>query len=144
LERTNTTASDDEVFLGLARDVALSVVETAALADASTLTRHAGAHSGGLVGVLPEEAAPFFRMDLLTAGVDVPAGFAVAVVVSGAGTLTGSRGSPLDVSGGQTLVVPARSGDWHVDGDARLLVCRPGTTWPPPQPANATEREGTT
>jgi mannose-6-phosphate isomerase len=143
LERTNTSASDDEIFLGLARHVALSVVETAARADVSNLTRHTAAHVGGLVEVLPAEAAPFFRMELLTSGVDVPAGFAVAVVLSGAGSLTAARGEPLDVAGGQTLVVPACSGDWHVGGDARLLVCRPGTTWPPQHTPNTTEREGT-
>jgi mannose-6-phosphate isomerase len=137
LERTNTTASDDEVFLGLSRDVALSVVDTAALPDVAALTRHTAAHVAGLVEVLPEEAAPFFRMDLLTSGVDVPAGFAIAVVLSGSGALTGSHSRAFDVARGQTLVVPAGSGDWHVDGDARLLVCRPGTTWPPNGKASA-------
>jgi mannose-6-phosphate isomerase len=131
LERTNTTASDHEIFLGLPRDLALSVVDTSALQDVAALTRHTAAHVAGLVEVLPEEAAPFFRMELLTSGVDVPAGFAIAVVLSGTGALTGSRSRALDVRRGQTLVVPAGSGDWHVDGDARLLVCRPGTTWPP-------------
>jgi mannose-6-phosphate isomerase len=131
LERTNTTASDDEIFLGLARDVALSAVETAAVVDVSALTRHTAAHVAGLVEVLPEAAAPYFRMELLTAGVAVPAGFAVAVALSGAGTLTAADSRPLDITRGQTLVVPAASGDWHVDGDVRLLVCRPGTTWPP-------------
>jgi mannose-6-phosphate isomerase len=142
LERINTTASDDEIFLGLARDVALSVVETAALTDVTHLLRHTPVDAAGLAEVLPEEAAPYFRMQLLTPGVDVPAAFAVAVVLSGAGALTGSHGEPLDVAGGQTLVVPACSGDWHIDGDARLLVCRPGTTWPPQRTANTTEREG--
>jgi len=131
LERNNTTASDDEVFLGLTRDVALSVVDTTARTDISALMRHTGAHVAGLVGVLPEEATAFFRMELLTSGVDVPAGFAVAVVLSGAGALTSVHSAPLDVKRGQTLVVPATSGDWHIDGDVRLLVCRPGTTWPP-------------
>jgi mannose-6-phosphate isomerase len=131
LERTNTTASDDEIFLGLPRDVALSAVDTSALQDVAVLTRHTAAHVAGLVEVLPEEATPFFRMELLTSGVDVPAGFAIAVVLSGTGAVTGSRSRALDVTRGQTLVVPAGSGDWHVDGDARLLVCRPGTTWPP-------------
>ena len=42
LERTNTTASDEEIFLGLDRDVALSAVETAAIADITQLVRHAG------------------------------------------------------------------------------------------------------
>jgi mannose-6-phosphate isomerase len=129
LERTNTAASDDEVFLGLDRDIALTAVDTAAVADVTQLTRHAAAD--GLAAVLPDEAAPFFRMDLLMPGVDVPAGFAVAVVLAGKGTLTAAHSDPLDVAGGQTLVVPAASGDWCVEGDVRLLVCRPGTTWPP-------------
>ena len=131
LERSNTTASDDEVFLGLTRDVALSVVETTACTDATALTRHTGAHVAGLVDVLPEQAAPFFRMELLAPGADVATGFAVAVVLSGAGALTPVHGGSLDVERGQTLVVPAASGEWRVDGDARLLVCRPGTSWPP-------------
>jgi mannose-6-phosphate isomerase len=130
LERTNTTASDAEVFLGLDRDVALSVVDTTALADAGLLMRHASA-AADLVAVLPDEAAPYFRMEMLSAGGAVPAGFAVAVVLAGSGAVTSTHGTPLDVTTGQTLVVPAASGDWHVDGDARLLVCRPGTTWPP-------------
>ena len=131
LERANTTASDDEVFLGLARDVALSVVETSARPDVGALRRHTGAHVAGLVQVLPEEAAPFFRMELLTPEIDVPAGFAVAVVLSGTGVLTAMHSAAVDVNRGQTLVVPAASGDWHIDGNARLLVCRAGTTWPP-------------
>jgi mannose-6-phosphate isomerase len=133
LERTNTTASDAEVFLGLDRDVALSVVDTAALADPGRLMRHASA-AAALAAVLPDEAAPYFRMEMLSARGAVPAGFAVAVVLAGSGTLTSAHGAPLDVTAGQTLVVPAASGDWHVDGDARLLVCRPGTTWPPTRP----------
>jgi mannose-6-phosphate isomerase len=143
LERTNTTASDDEVFLGLTRDVALSVVETTARTDISALTRHIDAHVAALVEVLPEEAAPFFRMELLTPGVDVPAGFAVAVVISGAGTLAAAHSEPVDVERGQTLVVPAASGDWHIDGDVRLLVCRAGTTWPPQRTPTTSEQDGT-
>jgi mannose-6-phosphate isomerase len=135
LERNNTEATDDEVFLGLARNVALSVVDTTALADPDRLVRHVA--DDGLAAVLPPEAAPFFRMESLTAGADVPAGFAVAVVVAGHGALTSDDGASFDVAVGQTLVVPAASGDWHVDGDARLLVCRPGTTWPPRTEGNS-------
>jgi mannose-6-phosphate isomerase len=78
-------------------------------------------------------------MELLTPGADVPAGFAVAVVLSGAGPLAAADGESIDVRAGQTLVVPASCGDWHVDGDVRLLVCRPGTTWPPQRTPNTTE-----
>jgi mannose-6-phosphate isomerase len=119
------------VFLGLDRDTALSVVDTAALADPGRLLRHTPASASELVAVLPAAAAAYFRMELLTAGADVPPGFAIAVVLAGAGVLTPALGTALDVAAGQTLVVPAGSGAWHVDGDARLLVCRAGTTWPP-------------
>jgi len=134
LERNNTRASDAEVFLGLDRDTALSVVDTAALADPGELITHAPPTAAELVAVLPAAAAPYFRMELLTAGVDVPAGFAVAVVLAGSGVVASAHGDPLDVAAGQTLVVPAAYGNWHVDDDVRLLVCRPGTTWPPSPP----------
>jgi len=55
---------------------------------------------------------------------------------------TSAHGGPADVERGQTLVVPAASGDWHVDGDARLLVCRPGTTWPPDRTPHPKDQEG--
>ena len=130
LERNNTAASDAEVFLGLARDTALSVVDTAALGDPSRLVRHHPAEAAELVTVLPGEAASFFRMELLSPGADVPAGFAVGVVVAGSGALVSAHGTQIGVAAGETLVVPAAAGSWYVDGDARLLVCRPGTTWP--------------
>jgi mannose-6-phosphate isomerase len=138
LERNNTEASDAEVFLGLDRDTALSVVDVAALADPDRLHRHVSVAPAERVSALPAEADPYFRMDLLTAGADVPAGFAVAVVLAGRGALTSVYGAPLEVAAGETLVVPAAAEGWRVDGDARLLVCGPGTTWPP-RPWNSPE-----
>ncbi|OPX11516.1 class I mannose-6-phosphate isomerase [Mycobacterium sp. AT1] len=134
LERNNTDASDAEVFLGLDRDTALSVVDVDALADPGRLLRHAEASPAKAVSVLPADADPYFRAELLTAGADVPAGFAVAVVVAGRGVLISADGAQLDVTAGHTLVVPAACGTWSVDGDARLLVCRAGTSWPPHRP----------
>jgi mannose-6-phosphate isomerase len=134
LERVNTTASDDEIFLGLDRDVALSAVEAAALDDVDQLIRHA--RTDGLVPVLPAAAEEFFHMDLLTPHAGVPAGFAVAVVLSGAGSVKPTDGEPVAVTAGDTVVVPAASGEWHVEGDVRLLVCRPGESWPPQRTLN--------
>ncbi len=139
LERVNTAASDDEIFLGLDRDVALSAVDVEALADVGGLTRHTRAETAGLTDVLPDAAAEYFRMEVLTARADVPAGFAVAVVLSGEGTVRSADGDPIVVRAGNTVVVPSVAGDWHVDGEVRLLVCRPGESWPPPQAPNARE-----
>ena len=130
LERVNTTASDDEIFLGLDRDVALSAVESAALDDVDQLIRHASRRRIG-VRCCPRRQRSSFHMDLLTAHAGVPAGFAVAVVLSGAGSVKSTDGDPVAVTAGETLVVPAASGEWHVEGDVRLLVCRPGESWPP-------------
>jgi mannose-6-phosphate isomerase len=139
LERNNTTASDDEVFLGLPRDVALSAVDSTAVTDVDTLRRHTGSHVAGLAEVLPEAATPFFRMQLLTAGVEMPAGFAVAVALSGSGSVVPTAGEAVAVRAGNTLVVPACSGVWHTEGGVRLLVCRPGESWPPQRTPNASE-----
>ena len=138
LERVNTTASEAEIFLGLDRDVALSAVDSAALTDVAQLMLHA-AIDGGLTPVLPVAAAPYFRMDLLPPAIDVPAGFGVAVVLSGAGSLRATHGEPVAITTGNTLVVPASCGDWHVEGDVRLLVCRPGDSWPPQRTPNTWE-----
>ncbi len=133
LERVNTTAADDEIFLGLPRDVALSAVACTAMDDVTRLMRHTGTATG-LTPVLPAAATEYFRMDMLAPGADVPSGFSVVVVVSGAGSIRTERGEAITVSAGNTLVVPAASGAWHIEGDVRVLVCRPGESWPPPAP----------
>lgn len=139
LERINTTATDDEVFLGLDRDVALSAVESQALTDVGDLRRHVDGDEAGAITVLPDAAAPYFHMDLLSPRTDVAAGFAVAVTLSGSGSLVASDGEALTVEKGNTLVVPASSGSWHTEGDVRLLVCRPGDSWPPARTPSSTE-----
>ncbi len=60
----------------------------------------------------------------------------MAVVLSGAGSVKATDGDPVAVTAGETLVVPAASGEWHVEGDVRLLVCRPGESWPPQRTPN--------
>ncbi|OBF36748.1 phosphoheptose isomerase [Mycobacterium sp. ACS1612] len=139
LERVNTSASDDEVFLGLDRDVALSAVESAARADVGDLMRHVGVDTAGVTPVLPEAAESYFRMDLLAPHIDVDAGFAVAVVLTGSGSIVPTAGEAVAVRAGNTLVVPASSGVWHTEGDVRLLVCRPGQSWPPQCTPNISE-----
>ena len=50
----------------------------------------------------------------------LPAGFAVVIVVDGAGTLAG-----LDVTRGDALLVPHAAGPVRADGDLVAIACRP-------------------
>jgi mannose-6-phosphate isomerase len=115
-------AIDDErtATLGLGWDVALASVERTAR-DARPLR---GQHADGAVAeLLPEAAAAFFTAQRVAPGggsVDLPAGFAVVLVVEGAGRVAG-----LDVSRGDALLVPHAAGPVRVDGDLVAIACRP-------------------
>ena len=93
-----------------------------------------GSRSGRLGDLLPE-AAPFFRAERWRGPVTLEAGFAVLVVVAGAGTLTPGDGTPLGLRAGDTLVAPASAGVLEVRGDGvEVIVCRP------PRPRDAQGR----
>ncbi len=113
---------DDEqaATLGLGWDVALGSVERTAR-DPSALRGPRG--DGPVSELLPAAAAAFFSAQRIApdgGSVQLPAGFAVAIVVEGAGTLAG-----LDVTRGDALLVPHAAGPIHVDGDLVAIACRP-------------------
>ena len=113
---------DDEqaATLGLGWDVALASVERTAR-DASAQRGPRG--DGAVSGLLPAAAAPFFSAQRIApagGSVQLPAGFAVVIVVEGAGTLAG-----LDVTRGDALLVPHAAGPVNADGDLVAIVCRP-------------------
>jgi mannose-6-phosphate isomerase len=113
---------DDEqaATLGLGWDVALASVERAAR-DPSALRGPRG--DGAVSELLPAAAAAFFTAQRVApAGgpLQLPAGFAVVLVVEGAGTLAG-----LDVTRGDALLVPHAAGPVDVDGDLVAIACRP-------------------
>ncbi|HEX5900639.1 MAG TPA: hypothetical protein VFY32_14635 [Solirubrobacteraceae bacterium] len=114
---------DDEqaATLGLGWDVALASVERGAR-DASAL-RGPRAEDAGVSELLPAAAAPFFSAQRIAPGggsTQLPAGFAVVVVLEGAGTLAG-----LKVSRGDAVLVPHAAGPVSADGDLVALACRP-------------------
>ncbi len=136
LEWSITTSGREDSHLGLGFDVALQALNHRGFsADRlAELVRHTDpqAMSTGLRPLLPEEAAPFFRLDAAAPGgatsEQVAAGFAVVVVLAGSGQLSGD--GEMAVSRGQVLAVPYGFGDWTVGGNVRALVCRPGVGWP--------------
>jgi mannose-6-phosphate isomerase len=127
LEWSITTSGRDESHLGLGLDLALEALDTRATTP-ETLDRlvlHEDQRRGR--SVLPAEADPFFRLDLLTGG-DVDAGFAALVALDGAGEVVTAEGTtPLERGG--VLAVPTAGGDWSLRGDVRALVARPAASW---------------
>lgn len=76
-------------------------------------------------GLLPPEAAQFFRLDKVAArdSVRLPRGFAVLVVTDGDVVLRGD--DDLELPTGSTVVVPFAAGEIELAGKGEVLVCRP-------------------
>jgi mannose-6-phosphate isomerase len=137
LEWSVTTSSRDDSHLGLGFDTAMKAVTHHALGVAGLdgLRRHVprGETAGFPLRCLPEEAEEFFRLHVVAprdaAPCPVEPGFAVVVVLDGAGELVSDEGAT-EVERGQTYAVPAGFGPWEARGDLRLVVARPGIGWP--------------
>lgn len=143
VEHTGFAAPED-AFLGLAPADALAAVDRAAW-DAervAELHRHVPLDSRAAdpVRLLPGEADEFFRADLVApaaeVAVPVAPGFAVVVVVRGAGRLAWEGGDG-GVGAGDVLVVPHAAGSWTLAGDVTAVLCRPSAA--PAAPAPSTE-----
>jgi mannose-6-phosphate isomerase len=137
LEWSVTTATREESHLDLGMPLALSATNHRAFpaAELAALVVHTSPDSTGAapLRLLDDAADPFFRLDLLApapgTAPSVPAGFAVAVVLEGAGVVQSPSGS-LAITRGQVLAVPSGFGPWAVSGEVRVLACRPGAGWP--------------
>jgi mannose-6-phosphate isomerase len=111
---------EDEATLGLGWDTALGCVERDAR-DAAPLR---GPHTDGAVAeLLPPAASSFFtaqRVAPVGGATELHAGFAVVVVLDGAGAIAG-----LDVERGDALLVPHAAGQITAEGELTAIVCRP-------------------
>jgi mannose-6-phosphate isomerase len=79
---------------------------------------------GGSRSLLAPRADGYFRADLCPGRGLVGAGFAVVLVIEGAGEVRTEQGGTVAVRRGDALVVPWAAGSWRVAG-ADLVVCRP-------------------
>jgi mannose-6-phosphate isomerase len=113
---------DDEqaATLGLGWDVALQSVERAARDPAPLRGPRA---NGPVTELLPPSAAAFFTAQrVVPAGAcaHLDRGFAVVIVLEGAGTIAG-----VDIARGDAVLVPHAAGRLIVDGDLVAIACRP-------------------
>jgi mannose-6-phosphate isomerase len=110
---------EDEATLGLGWERALTCVDRTAR-DVGALL--GPAPDGSVAGLLPPAADPFFRAERVApaARTELAPGFAVVIVLDGAGTLGG-----LDVRRGDAVLIPFAAGPAQVEGDLVAVVCRP-------------------
>ncbi len=85
---------------------------------------HPTTDRGDRVRVLPAAADPFFRAELLRGDVELEPGYAVLVVLAGAGSLA-TDGGAVDVRRGHTVLVPYAAGAGRLTGNVQVLRCRP-------------------
>ena len=112
--------------LGLGFPTVLDALRLAPLSaeERDGLVRATGLTSGEVRTLLTDRADGYFRAHLLPGRGEVEAGFAVALVLAGAGQVTTDLGGTLDVDRGAAFVMPWAAGRWQVHGP-EVVVCRP-------------------
>jgi mannose-6-phosphate isomerase len=132
IETAGFDIDPDEGELGLGKDLALSCVSEAAFTGAQLddlTVRQAASSSLPVADIMPAAAAEYFRAHVARTGARLPAGFAVVIVTAGPGALKGETWE-LELSKGQSLVVPYSAGPVVVSGGLEALWCRPPTPTP--------------
>jgi mannose-6-phosphate isomerase len=123
LEWNGFELTEDEGHLNLGWDLALQALDRSAWDD----DRIAGLTRGGRDGsLLPPDADPYFRADMLEGGATLEPGFAILVGTHGAGGLTTEHGGDeLPITRGSAVLVPYAAGAGELLGDVRVIRSRP-------------------
>jgi len=79
---------------------------------------------GALRSILPLKADGYFRAHLAPQAGDFEAGFAIALVLNGSGTVTFANADTMEITQGDALVIPHAAGNYSVSG-ANVIICRP-------------------
>lgn len=77
-----------------------------------------------LRSILPLKADGYFRAHLAPGIGDIEQGFAIALVLSGTGSITFANAPEMQVTQGDALVIPHVAGGYTVTG-AHIVICRP-------------------
>ena len=77
-----------------------------------------------LRSILPLKADGYFRAHLAPGSGEIEQGFAIALVLSGTGSITFANAPEMRVTQGDALVIPHAAGEFTVTG-AHIIICRP-------------------
>ncbi|TNC24597.1 class I mannose-6-phosphate isomerase [Amycolatopsis alkalitolerans] len=126
IEWRDFLASPEKGHLGIGFDTALQALDTSARDPESIITRTADLDES-VVELLVPGAAEFFRADRLRPdpSLALDPSFTVFVVLAGQGTLKTEHGGGLELSKGDTIVLPYAAGQAEVSGELTIIRCRP-------------------
>ena len=79
---------------------------------------------GALRSILPIKADGYFRAHLAPGIGDFESGFAIGLVLDGAGEITFASAPAMQVNKGDALVIPHAAGSYSISG-ANVIICRP-------------------
>jgi mannose-6-phosphate isomerase len=79
---------------------------------------------GALRSILPLKADGYFRAHLAPQSGEFEAGFAIALVLNGSGSVTFTNAPAMEIAQGDALVIPHVAGSYSISG-ANVIVCRP-------------------
>lgn len=117
----------ESAFLGMDQRTALQTLNRSGFGDAAlaSLIKRTAGQDAARVGLLADDAAPFFRADRLHGAVELEPSFGVLIVLDGSGNLRSDDGSDLALRPGTTAVIPHAAGAAQLAGDLTLVHCRP-------------------
>ncbi|MER6990547.1 mannose-6-phosphate isomerase [Saccharopolyspora hirsuta] len=127
LEWRGFLADAESAFLGMDQRTALQTLNHSGFDDAAlaSLIKRTADQDAARVGLLADDAAPFFRADRLHGAVELEPSFGVLIVLDGSGKLRSDNGTDLDLRRGTTAVVPHAAGAAQLEGDLTAVHCRP-------------------
>jgi len=89
-----------------------------------SLITHNVFSGGSLRSVLPLKSDGYFRAHLAPGSGDFPAGFAVALVLDGSGSISFANAPEMAITKGDAVVIPHSAGAFTFSG-ANAIICRP-------------------
>lgn len=112
--------------LGLGFETVTDALKLDPLTDSEfeSLITHNVFSGGQLRSVLPLKSDGYFRAHLAPGMGEFPAGFAVALVLDGTGSINFANAPAMAITKGDAVVIPHKAGDFKFAG-ANAIVCRP-------------------
>ena len=112
--------------LGLGFEIVTDALMLDPLSDSEfdSLITHNVFSGGALRSVLPLKSDGYFRAHLAPGSGDFQAGFAVALVLDGSGSISFANAPEMGITKGDAIVIPHSAGAFAFSG-ANAVVCRP-------------------